>query len=268
MFSAMAYQAHGGVHLMIGGSCGVGSPTCDTWTDVLSDIVTHEHMNMIKSQASFVLRNVWRYDLCTMPSHAECAHATESECLMSCTGCENEELTAGEVKRLAQWWPADVVQDISAKQLEKVVRTIFCDSKTIIGEHVEASSPIDHSFWAMHGTLERLMQYKQLVDPFTDYTWDASVYRTDWTSECKWGLTFGTDCQGHAATDKAAGMMRVLDAESGLFVEKHMSNQHIVEMSLPEKTLSLPYVYDTFDYSHCEADGIIFKKVPKTAKTA
>eukprot|EP01083_Nonionella_stella_P125129 378346_1 len=117
----------------------------------------------------------------------------------------------------------------------------------------------------MHPTLERLIVYKQMVQPFTDYTWDASTYRSDWTSECKWGLTFDTDCRGHAKDDVTASKVTILDESTGEFSAKYLTNHEIMKLSKPENTKLLPYVYDDFDYSHCEAEGIIFKKIPKSS---
>lgn len=249
---------------MIGGSCGVSDKGCDDWSKPLEGVVSEDNLKMMKSQSSFLLRNVWRYDLCTAPTADQCHSDSSSDsCQLQCAGCENDEFTEEQLSDLTQWFTSDVIGSVSTSQLQTIAKTIFCDSKTIVGEHVEASSPADHSFWVMHGTLERLLQYKQLVKPFGDYTWDASSFQSDWTSECKWGATFKTDCAGHADVDLAAGKMSILDEETGLFVSKYLSNHHIVQLSMKDNTKSLPYVYDTFDYSHCEGEGIEFKKVPK-----
>jgi hypothetical protein len=263
----MAYIAHAGIHFMLGGS---GGGSCETWMDDLKQI-DGSKIKMIKSQTPFLLRNVWRYDLCTLPSAEDCddsvseGGASGSNCMLSCTGCENDEFTDDQLSDFTQWFTADVTKGMTSKELQLVARKVFCDSKILVGEHLEASSPVDASFWPMHPTLERLMQYKQLVRPFKDVTWDASTYRSDWTSECKWALTFadveGIDCQGHGANDVTAGSVSVLDESTGVFTTKRMTNYDLMEVTKSENTIKLPYVYDTFTYAHCELEGIKFPKV-------
>jgi hypothetical protein len=72
--------------------------------------------------------------------------------------------------------------------------------KMINGESIESASPADWIFWPVHPSLERLFQYKQLIDPITDYTWSA-LDSQGWDL-CVWGTYFNVDCEGHAATDK------------------------------------------------------------------
>jgi hypothetical protein len=262
----MAYVAHAGVHFLLGGASGSTNSvfSCENWSTSLSGIISDDNLKAIKSQSAFLLRNIWRYDLCSTPTYEDCVglSASEAACKLTCSGCENDKFTTKQLKALTQWfrdlWVTTTPTD---DELQAIAKVVFCDSKVLVGEHVEASSPIDYSFWPMHPTLERLVHYKQLVKPFSDYTWDASGYQSDWTSECKWGATFNTDCKGHGSSDLTVGKMLVLDAKSGKFVSKYLTNHEIMQLTLPDKTSMLPYVYDFFDYSHCEEEGITFASV-------
>ena len=47
------------------------------------------------------------------------------------------------------------------------------------GEQIESASPIDPSFWPIHPTMDRLLQYKRMAMDFTWTTWGTSTARTD-----------------------------------------------------------------------------------------
>ena len=49
------------------------------------------------------------------------------------------------------------------------------------------------------------------------------------------------------------------DAVSGRFVRRFATNAEIFEYSNPSD-YKLPYVYDSFEWPHCEADGVVFPK--------
>ena len=51
----------------------------------------------------------------------------------------------------------------------------FCDSTYYPGDHLEAASPAEASFWPIHPTLDRLLQYKALAEPFGKLTLGSFV---------------------------------------------------------------------------------------------
>ncbi|KAH8051918.1 hypothetical protein JL720_15032 [Aureococcus anophagefferens] len=53
----------------------------------------------------------------------------------------------------------------------------------------------DASFWSIHPTMERLLHYKMLADPFVTKEWKA-YGDISMTSYCEYSTT--TDCKGHA----------------------------------------------------------------------
>jgi hypothetical protein len=259
-----AYTAHAGVHLMIGGAGG-GTASCEDWS-MLTELIGENKVNDMKAKSTFAMRNVWRSDLCTEPSSEKCDGSVKdgdtSECKLVCKGCELEQFTTDQKAALNMLWIHDF-NKLTEEEQERVTRKVFCDSKVLMGEHIEGASAVDVSFWPIHPTMERLIQYKQLVHPFTDYTWDARPYETTWNSECKWGMQFDTDCLGHAMNDATVGKMQFLNEDSGEYETKHLTNQEILSATKPAHTSKLSYVYDNFDYTHCESEGIIFKKIPK-----
>ena len=153
-----------------------------------------------------------------------------------------------------------------------------------IGDHIEGNSPVDISFWPIHPTLERLVQYKNLVSPFSDYaTWwsndESDTNSYGWGSEgCKWGTTFGTDCDGHyadsltvaetttvvlgdAASSSSSSSDSSGSSSSTTTKSAILTNREILDLQLPEQTQKLSYVYESFTWEHCESDGVKFPSV-------
>jgi len=254
----MAFSAHGGVHSMIGGAGG----GCEKWGDKLESLIGLARVSAMAHESAFMLRDMWRAGICTEPSKEDCAGSAEgvvdpTKCKMKCTGCAKDNFSDEDIYSYEKWSGYNFPTTFSSFQTEQFIRTLFCDTKWFVGEHIEASSPADISFWPIHPTLERLLQYKQIVKPLTDLTWDASPYETTWTSECKWGKVFNVSCIGHGSDDKTSGKMMVLD-EDGVFRSRYMKNFEIIELSGPQGTRRLPHIFADFDYSHCKTDGIHF----------
>lgn len=127
-------------------------------------------------------------------------------------------------------------------------------SKVFVGDNYESSSPKDPSFWVMHPTLERLLQAKLMAGGFFSEEWfdnvktqhvcdyarcyDADLDTTDYFEDC---------CYGHFEDD------RMLDISgSGYFGP---TNSAVLLATDPRyDTYSMPYIYDSFSWSHCEED--------------
>lgn len=126
--------------------------------------------------------------------------------------------------------------------------------------------------------MERLLVYKHLKVPFNDKTW--LTYDYGWTGVCKWAGIFAPDlgdqdqhsdyCSGHYEDDLSA--FEVLAASDAMTaplgsslsegvlktVSKQMSNSEIMMLTMPEYTQYLPYVYENFEWSHCDELGFNF----------
>lgn len=256
-----SYDAHGGIHLMIGGTGGGGDESCDNWSD-LADVVGSETVKAVKYEAPFLMRDVWRHGYCREPTDEECESGTDS-CKMMCEGCEESEFTDAQLTKFRDTWEG--YKTVKGDKLQRLTRAVFCDSKVLLGEQIEASSPADISFWTIHPTLERLLHYKELVQPITDFSWDASDYVSIWNDLCKWGKVFNTECTGHGELDISVGQVSILNKDTELFEKMFVTNRELMAVGKPANTINLPYVYEDFNFEHCEEDGITFKKVPKSA---
>ena len=142
--------------------------------------------------------------------------------------------------------------------------------KVFAGDHLEAASPADPSFWPIHPTLERLYQAKMIMGGFSDSSWPSfndgsGNYICDRNScsesseEPNWG-EYSACCDGHYENDKLldfVGGERFGSLAGSPSISKHglMGNAEVLVASDPTSAdYSLPYIYDSFDWSHCEED--------------
>ena len=126
----------------------------------------------------------------------------------------------------------------------------MCDATYWPGDHLEAASPVEASFWPIHPTLDRLLQFKSLIQPFTDKSWSGEEMCTTSAS---------TNCYGHNPYDITFWATTV-KSESGGYTSAYRSNQEVRE-ALNVASYQMPYVYDNFDWEHCESSGYSFKQL-------
>lgn len=258
-----AYVAHAGVHLMVGGSAG-----CEHWKELSNLTQGMGHIAELAAESSFLLRNMWRYDLCSVPEY--CAFdADEDECKMECNGCGDKGFIQDMIVKLNSW-DTGFWSHMDAFAKEELTKAVFCSGKKwYIGDQLEASSPADVSFWPIHPTMERLVQYKRLVDDFEDTTWNATGNSFGWNDLCKWGQEFGIDCDGHHEDDLTSFQMCFLGEANvtsfvggnpATLVTSHLTNSEVLSLSDPDNSVFLPYVYDNFKWPHCDSLGVVFPK--------
>ena len=145
-------------------------------------------------------------------------------------------------------------------------------TRVFAGDHLEAASPADPSFWPIHPALERVLQAKFLSGGFSDSSWpayDDTKSSTDYicdrtncyeeTEESLWG-DFEECCDGHYEDDKLldfVGGSRFGDLSGAPGLSKHalMGNADAIAGTDPTSAdYSMPYIYDHFDWTHCSDD--------------
>ena len=127
---------------------------------------------------------------------------------------------------------------------QAAVARAVCGTEWAFGDHAGAESPLDPSFWPMHPTLDRLLQYKRLVADFDDDAWSGG-------SLCKYGAT--SPCLGHREDDLTAFKSHVQG--DGAFVLAYLTNRELLNMTDP-RSYAMTYIYDAFAWPHC-ADGVL-----------
>merc|ERR1711988_724893 len=128
--------------------------------------------------------------------------------------------------------------DEDAAKLSKIMNKVLCDTPYWPGDHLEAASPIEASFWPIHPTLDRLLQYKDLVRPFTNKTWDASktadvcVYHAMPVRTAE-DDGIETYCEGHHPYDLTFWKTVHYDETTGTYMKHHLTNEEVRDNLLP-----------------------------------
>jgi len=139
-----------------------------------------------------------------------------------------------------------------------------------IGEMYSSASPYDPLFWVIHGTVDRLLYYRRLVSlkgklPFNN-TWGYvhSDTPSDTQVVCDWGnINENTGlpvceegvCPGHNEFDYIP-FGDFLDDDPLIY-----TNNEMYKFLGPENN-ELPYTYDNFAWSHCDAELYSFGMKP------
>ena len=125
---------------------------------------------------------------------------------------------------------------------------MICETAYVSGDQLEAGSPSDPSFWTIHPTVDRLLQFKHITNEFANEDW-GNVGGT--TNYC----TTGESCTGHHVDDLVPFKIRVL--LEGNYTDTYLTNTDLYTYSHPEN-YALPYIYDNFDWDHCAKAGFDF----------
>ena len=246
-----SYLPHGPVHSWIGGVGGGGSDGgCDTAFDDLttSGLMNKTHSTTLKMNMFGTLKNLWRDYRINTPHY--CTLDSDEECAFKCE-FEGDDHMYDEMIITLDMYEIPYGH-LTTKEIIEIANEMFCNHKFWPGDHLEAASPAETSFWPIHPTLDRLLQFKELVQPFGDKSWTS----TD--DDSKVCTTTGSDCKGHNPYDLTFWKV-VTKEESGLYKVGYRSNQEMRE-DLNHDTYAMSYVYDGFRWDHCESEGISFEE--------
>ncbi|CAM9627360.1 unnamed protein product [Pylaiella littoralis] len=160
----------------------------------------------------------------------------------------------------------ELTPDLDEDTKRKLVATL-CSSKVNDGDHLQSSSSLDPSFWSTHPTMERLWMYTVLTGQITDYTWpdsDVTLTASDGTAYTESISKYSEDCLGHRGSDVfpfdlLAGDSHDFTVQTGIKGNPSdggniFTNREVLG-ALDPRMNALSYVYDTFEWKHCEADG-------------
>lgn len=133
-----------------------------------------------------------------------------------------------------------------------LTRTVCGGQNWYPGDQLEAASPIEPAFWPIHPTMDRLIQFRQLVNPLTDLDWEVSEdddRYEDW-SNCNYDI-----CRGHHDYDLTNTPSIIRDVK-GTFRHGMMTNGELLTALDPSSTgeYALPYIYNDFYWDHCIGD--------------
>ena len=277
-----SYRPHGPVHLFIGGYLNCESALEEMRHYGLTDI----QINLLKWYPFKYVKDAWRYKLTESPTCS--ADTPQQECHMQCnidpSNIEDNQIAMN----MLSTWVGDWVMDITNKTVAfKLIEQTLCNTAFVLGEQVlirathprrgrraphvhsgllftlprglsptqvEAASPLDVTFWPIHPTMDRLMQYKRIVNDFAFANWSSphgpTVYCV--TAQCK----------GHHAYDLTPSRT-LYERSDGSYVYEYLTNHEVLKMTHPRE-YQMPYIYDNFRWDHCEEEGYMFPGAPAT----
>jgi len=248
------YGSHASTHGVIGAVFG-----CDKMDPLLAAgiIKDADSQLAICKKWGFYLKELYRANY--ISPNTGCTATSMAEEDISCGFTCNADYYSGMVAELKTVISSSYVNDLSTEDWE-TWRDFICTGdgyKIFVGDHLESASPSDPSFWPIHPTQERLLQLKYMMGAFSSYEWptdavndyvcdkpkcyDADYGAKDYYTSC---------CYGHYENDQ------LLDFEAGdKTVGFGPTNAEILAGTNPTLSdYSMTYVYDDFDWSHCEED--------------
>ena len=260
-------ETHGPVHIMIGGQWGSVSSNSAMMTFGLAP----QHLLLAK--------NLWRHGYVRCPDTCD-DEDSSSECKCSCPasvmdGTPYEVLT--DRTGLMHWIDSSsraiyfneskgryhiqgYTPQMETDAWESILEAL-CDPGHA-GEMYTSAAPYDPTFWVLHTTAERLLQFRRLKSPEValDETWgfDHMNAASDVGVVCDWSqVDAGVDtlptctaelCEGHGASD-------LIPFTNFLGKGETYTNHQFYDFMEPNND-ELPYVYDSFEYEHCDAIGV------------
>lgn len=116
--------------------------------------------------------------------------------------------------------------------------------------------------------MERLWMFSVLTGSVTDISWpdeDITFTGTDGKTHTEPICAYAADCDGHRGKDVFP--FGLLDSDATDFTVQagikgnaprggHALTNRETLAALDPKVNALPYIYDTFKWTHCEADGV------------
>lgn len=253
-------DAHGHIHELIGGSYGgdwdhrEGSNT--SYYYVGSEIFSEPYNLM--HLALFMSKDLWRNKLMTCPDYcamdtpgSDCACTCDADILDSQTPYE----TLYQSGALARLFFFDMDKSHMRRRFDSetnrteyylqnrtqaqqdhlwwALRKNLC-SIGYTGDMYSASSPNDVTFWVLHPTIERLWHWIR-------HSSNETTFSDVWST---------STCSGHNANDVQPWTAELF----GLSDSSYLTNSELYDLMHPA-TGALPYVYDNFEWAHCEARG-------------
>ena len=142
------------------------------------------------------------------------------------------------------------------------IRSFICDGdsyKVAVGAQSESASAADPSFWPIHPTQERLLHAYFMATQTASFTWptDSTLDYVCDTPSCYVDSkgskdTYDLCCYGHYETDQLLDFING-DSSAGYGDTNH---QILMDTNPLLNSYSMPYVYDSFSYDHCDStDG-------------
>lgn len=236
---------HGSLHILIGGVWNAN------WAGFLAD--RNYSYSRAQPLGTVTMARVWRNGWMTCPTYCS-LDTPESECKCSCPDISdwtNQSLTKKMVKNMYPGLTSapDFLLDDNGNDLGTDMLKLFCNDYSEmnprVGDFMQSSSPLDPFFWPTHPTLDRLWHWRK-INGFLDESWD--------NSGC-WGHKYNDTTIWHDLFD------------DGDYNSTFYTIAELMDLFSP-MSVTIPYVYDDFEWKHCEEQGYPLNLISEDTGTA
>jgi len=259
---------HGPVHVKIGGEWGLGD-----------DKVQFAKSYGFSSNLLLVFKVLWRMGYARCPETCSAVAVEECVCTAPKEIYESKGMTARDVLTVTgvlkystedsiYWnddegvWHITDYEDspgLEMRIFEKILDTLA--NPGYVGEMYTSSAPSDPTFWLIHPTVERLLNWRRLLKQYhpLDETWDyfheQSKNPTDNGWVCDWNDLDEYSlpncrkevCNGHKKYDELEFQF--------LHTDRTFTNWDLYNYIDPTN-IDLPYIYDNYRWAHCENSSL------------
>jgi hypothetical protein len=246
---------HDGAHLYTGGVGGECTQISEKVREVVGDEVTKALIQITPATMQ------WMYRAHIQKPPTTCVPG--ADCKFTCT----QNITAATVliEELFDHFGYSDEIDLwkNNPRKEEAFTMMFCETKVVLGDAIDAGGANDPTFWPIHPTLERLYQYKDLIKPIKNLYWPSGGVDPTLTDDdvpC-YSMWYSSDCKDHHAYDKIA-FFALQKNSDGNYERSLPTNKELLHaMSPANGDYAMPYVYENFDWEHCAKDGYVFPAV-------
>merc|ERR1711998_162 len=238
--TSIQYSPHGSLHILAGGTWGAD------YRFYLGDHYTYTEKRA-QPLGTVTMARIWRKGWLTCPAYCSIYTALE-DCKCTCPDLEDwisQNLT---MTMLENMYPglADathfLIDDDGNDISEFFLRMLCNDDPSLtpqIGEFMESASPTDPIFWPTHPTLDRLWVWRK-INGFTE---------EDWSNSSGWG---------HNEFDTTVWHVGFNESDP-----QQYTNSDLMTYFDP-MLIETPYIYDTFEWPHCEKEGYNLQLIDDT----
>ncbi|CAM9305494.1 unnamed protein product [Ectocarpus fasciculatus] len=256
------YGPHGPVHVWVGGNV-----DCKKNLDKVMAIVGEEYRLTMSGYLFVKRKDMFRDAMFKCRGFADFDVTEEDIMTSGQCGCLDYNLHEGEdYKKVWEAFTTFYTFDKEFTEEEKQILAMqWCNGEVGMGESSQSSSPLDPTFWSMHPTMERLLIFKLLAGTFTDYSWPDEVGPWVGMDGVEYDVTISTrsdTCYGHRGSDIFPYdiMTNTITPQFTFYGKKApntMQNRMLIKLFDPSEN-ALPFIYDNFEWSHCESMGYDF----------
>mmetsp|Transcript_30090 Transcript_30090/g.39613 ORF Transcript_30090/g.39613 Transcript_30090/m.39613 type:complete len:636 (+) Transcript_30090:116-2023(+) len=229
----ISYAPHGPIHIQTGGTYG-----CEEAYDSLLEYMDKDDkmetiLDTLKSLSFVFHKGAFRagYMKCEAPDGS--CYCPEEVTLMEDDNARLRFLEMIGFKNFRKF----------SAEFNKALVSVVCNSGLVEGDNLQASSSFTPEFWPIHGSVERMFQWKRLHNDFA--SGDESV---TWASS-SWIPTY---CPGHLEDEVVLMGTATIKVQN---VDLIPTNKEFLMLLNPKLENGLPYIYDNLKWDYCTELG-------------